>query len=584
MTALDRSLKFSMLLAFVLAAGCTDDEAPGGGGSGGGSATLPELSALTGDADNHDLLFFTSTVEGSSGLYAVDPADPDASPILLDDAIDLSPTAASAGYDFSFFAMHEATLTDDGFADFRVAQVLYTDNVIPLPDVESQGLYRAFTDATPPLPAPESVSDVEYAFFSTVFIQQSLGDADDATLLYLASDSWLQIRMGDDGATPPLALSESYEPVAPIFDPVAGAGAGYLVIDEDDGDTLKMIGMDLEPVAGDPAVLHDGSPITGLASAQRLGTGFGDGSMFMVLGTADAEEGEGDLWYYSYEAGGPGTMTRVLGAGDEPLVFPQGLFSLGKPGLPSPQHLGTSGDRVVFARAGDLFGFGDFDVVVASPEGWSVIATESGLGEFLIVEGERLAIHAGDAILGMDLTGGDRVYIDPDDEMYGQSISAGVLGSRDGFIYYNREATEVLGQPNREYAMAAKIDGSAILGVPDARVIGATTTGASRETGVQLDALELGEIFLLREGREVAALSALDPAAGAVRLGTLPDDASSARMFGLGPGPHRLLQASTDDSPASHHVLYVNTREEDSLRVVSFAASDNPNQRPLTLF
>lgn len=102
--------------------------------------------------------------------------------------------------------------------------------------------------------------------------------------------------------------------------------------------------------------------------------------------------------------------------------------------------------------------------------------------------------------------------------------------------------------------------------------------------GSQLAALDLSEVFLLSDDLQLAAVSADNPGAGVVNFGTLPNSASQATMFGLAPGPHRLLQTTLDGSPASHEVIYVDTRDENSLRVLSSQPSGEANQRPLPGF
>ena len=73
---------------------------------------------------------------------------------------------------------------------------------------------------------------------------------------------------------------------------------------------------------------------------------------------------------------------------------------------------------------------------------------------------------------------------------------------------------------------------------------------------------ELSEVFLWRN-QEIAA----DPKAGLVILGELSGTPANVSMYGLAPGPHRLLQVEIPEWD-EHRVYYVNTRQADSLTSV----------------
>jgi hypothetical protein len=130
-----------------------------------------------------------------------------------------------------------------------------------------------------------------------------------------------------------------------------------------------------------------------------------------------------------------------------------------------------------------------------------------------------------------------------------------VLGSRDGWIFYNR--TDIDGQDN---AVAMKMDGSDSLEIANAQWVGASSSGKGESIA---NMTELSEVFLWR-GQDIAAVSAADPKAGAVLLGELEATPENVSMYGLAPGPHRLIQVHADADTAT--VYYVNTREANSLR------------------
>jgi len=546
---------------------------PGGGGGGVEPTELPALAGLEGDADNQDLLYFTQPEGADPGLYALDPAAPETS-ILVDDRVLLDENAFSLSYDRSFLPIHEATLNDDGsLSDFRVDRVLYFDNRSLL---DTNGFHAAATDVADPQPDPVSSEDL--ILLTNAIIQYALDDADNTSVLYELSDQgWYQFLLSDDENTDPLQLAERFTPVAPVLDPDLGRGAGYLVIDSDDDNRIKRVGMDLELEPGQVTI--EGVAPAATARVLPLGGPLNDGAQYLVISGEDSP-GTGGLFLYRPEQGDVGTLEQVVNGEGDPLVFNESLFPPPTPALPAPQHLTRSADVLFFAMQGNVLGFGDFDLVRVEGAEWRRVATESSLGEFVIASGDRVAVHSEDQVLSFALDGSDRRVIDSDDSMFGQDISTPVLGTRNGWIFYNRDTG--IGGADR-FAVANRLDGSDQVVIADASWVGASTTGTAPST-TQLDAMEVSEVFMLRNGTELAAVNAAMPAAGAVRLGQLPDSADQVRMYGLAPGPHRLLQAVSSGAPETLDVLYVNTRQEDSLRVISEQSSGDADQRPVKGF
>lgn len=547
---------------------------PGGGAGGGVQPTdLPALAGLEGDANNQDLMYFTQPEGAGPGLYAVDPASPETT-ILVDDRVQLDENAFSLSYDRSFLPIHEASLNADGsLTDFRVDRVLYFDNRSLL---DTNGFHTAVTDDANPQPTPVSSEDL--ILLTNAIIQYALDDADDTSVLYELSDQgWYQFLLSDDDNTDPLELAERYTPVAPVLDPDLARGAGYLVIDSDDDNRIKRVGMDLELEPGQVTI--EGVAPAETARVLPLGGPLNDGAQYLVI-SGEASPGTGGLFLYRPDQGDVGTLEQVVNGEGEALVFNESLFPPPTPALPAPQHLSRSDDVLFFAMQGDVLGFGDFDLVRVEGTQWRLVATETSLGDFVIASGDRVAVHSADQVLSFALDGSDRRVIDSDDSMFGQDISTPVLGARDGWIFYNRDTG--IGGVDR-FAVANRLDGGDQVVIADASWVGASSTGTA-PSSTQLDAMEVSEVFMLRNGTELAAINAAVPDAGAVRLGQLPGAADQVRMFGLAPGPHRLLQALSSGTPETRDVLYVNTRQEDSLRVISEQSSGDPDQRPVKGF
>lgn len=547
---------------------------PGGGAGGGVQPTdLPALAGLEGDANNQDLMYFTQPEGADPGLYAVDPASPETT-ILVDDRVQLDENAFSLSYDRSFLPIHEASLNADGsLTDFRVDRVLYFDNRSLL---DTNGFHTAVTDDANPQPTPVSSEDL--ILLTNAIIQYALDDADNTSVLYELSDQgWYQFLLSDDDNTDPLELAERYTPVAPVLDPDLARGAGYLVIDSDDDNRIKRVGMDLELEPGQVTI--EGVAPAETARVLPLGGPLNDGAQYLVI-SGEASPGTGGLFLYRPDQGDVGTLEQVVNGEGEALVFNESLFPPPAPALPAPQHLSRSDDVLFFAMQGDVLGFGDFDLVRVEGTQWRLVATETSLGDFVIASGDRVAVHSADQVLSFALDGSDRRVIDSDDSMFGQDISTPVLGARDGWIFYNRDTG--IGGADR-FAVAAPLDGGDPVVIADASWVGASSTGTA-PSSTQLDAMEVSEVFMLRNGTELAAINAAVPDAGAVRLGQLPGAADQVRMFGLAPGPHRLLQALSSGTPETRDVLYVNTRQEDSLRVISEQSSGDPDQRPVKGF
>ncbi|MCP1677107.1 hypothetical protein J2T57_004281 [Natronocella acetinitrilica] len=584
----------------LLLAGCIGGGGGGGGGSssGGGSGsspsgdTLAELTGLTGDAGNEEYLYFTSAFEGAAGLYRVDPLNP-GTPELVDSDLgsSLLPTMIAGTpiflgiqpgeYDRFLLPITEATLEEDGaISDFRVAQVLYGEGFAT---EDPNGYQRAPTArGSTATPSPVSSQNLGAPLLSA-FIQNDLTDALGTAIFNRISGE--QFLVGDDGDTAPLEISGDLRAVAGVFDPDQARHAGYLVIDETNGDTIRMVGTDLELLPGN--VLADGEPVSGVTRATVVGPTLGLGLQYIALSFDDTDGDDstppGELWLYTPDPGTPGTLTRLTNGAGDALRFPVNLFNQDELATPSPATVVAIGDSLYFPTQGQFLFASGFEIIRASPTGWtSLIEEDVSTVAFMLSAGNRLVYHIASSaiVVSINMNGGDRQVIDL---VQSASISPVARGDANGWVYFNREQGSSGNRIN--VAVAVRANGSDKIELVNARWVGASTSGRAA-TAEQLDALELSEVFLLRDSGELAAVSAGTPGDGAVTLGELPNSASDARMFGLAPGPYRLLQTvigEPTDNP-SHEVILVNTREADSLRVVSFQLIDNGNQRPVRGF
>lgn len=559
-------------------------DGPGGGGDDQGD-TLPVLSGLAGDADNHDYLYYTAAFDGGEGLYAVDPQNP-ASPQLTDADIAEGLTGPNFDYERLVFPIHEGTITGDGgIADFRVVQVFYGDGRNHFPPLsESLGYQRVGTDPDVLSPSPVRVSSAPggIPFQQGAFFQFDLNDALGTLILYRLLDDWLQISVGDGALVAPREMDADYEPVATVLDAGAAAGGGYLVVDTGNNNRLLELDVALDVVG---AVNAGGAPLEDITSVQPLGSPQADGSQYLVIGI---DEDQATLWRYTAGGAGAGSVEPVLNNSSESYGFPAALFGQidpirGSAALPPPEHI-ASHDGVLFFKQGEFLLFNEsFDLVRLEGASWSLIEEVDGTqGPFLVATEQGVALATPEEIIAWNTDGSGRRVLDADDRsIFGQEIENDFFTIGGGWLFYNRSQ----GFPEISVAAAVRLDGSETLNLHDARWVGASTDGAAAAVD-QLSLLSASEVFLLRENGELAALSAADPRAGAVTLGTLPEGSVSARMFGLAPGPYRLLQSRTEagSDPDEFDVLYVDTRTADSLIRLTPTSSPLTQQRPVSGF
>ncbi|WP_111657688.1 hypothetical protein [Isoalcanivorax indicus] len=573
--------------ALVACGGGGSGDGSGGpsGGGGQGGDTLPVLSGLAGDADNQDYLYYTVAIEGSEGLYAVDPQNP-ASPLLVDAGLAEGLTGPNFDYERLVFPIHEATITvDGGIADFRVVQVFYGDGMNHFPPLsESLGYQRVSTDTGVPMPSPVSVSSAPggIPFQQGAFFQFDLNDALGTLILYRRLDDWLQISVGDGGQVAPLEMDADHEPVATVLDAGAAAGGGYLVVDTGNNNRLLRLDVALDVVG---AVNAGGAVLEEVTSVQPLGSPLADGSQYLVIGI---DEEQATLWRYQPGGAGAGTVEPVLSASGEPYGFPVAVFGQidpvrGSAALPPAEHIATH-DGVLFFKLGEFLLFNEtFDLVRVEGTSWSLVEEVNDTqGPFLVATENGIALATPTEIIAWNIDGSGRRVLDADDRsIFGQEIENDFFAIGGGWLFYNRSQ----GFPEIRVAAAVRLDGSESLNLHDARWVGASTDGTAAAVD-QLSLLSASEVFLLRDNGELAALSSADPRAGAVTLGNLPEGSVGARLFGLAPGPYRLVQSRRDggSDPDEFDVLYVDTRTAGSLVRLTPTSSPLTPQRPVSGF
>ncbi|WP_159560206.1 hypothetical protein [Alcanivorax sp. S71-1-4] len=567
----------SLVLAGVVVTGCGGGGgSSGGAGNGAGGGTeLPGLSGLQGDADNQDLLYFSSSEVSQAGaastLYVIDPANPGVSSALqmnIEDAADIGVEEFGRAF---YVPLYEATINDDGSVeDHRVSDVLYLHNRAS-GNATSEGFAKVST--VPGDSTPVRVSSENYLRAGFGLVRQNYADAGHAAVVYGLAGNERRVRMTfEETAAPQFAMSPTVRHVVVLEESDSSGYQRYLVLRTHD---------DLECPGGYRLVQNRSSASPGpgagqlsslgvenllpgnreATSAASLSGPLSDGSHYLVIATVvNAAGGEctsegASLWRYTPSLPAASSLVQVLDEHDEPLMFPVGVA--GGPIMPAARHLARQGDVLYFGVAGAA-STGPQDLYRVEGDNWSLLAEqEDNLGYFsgfVIADDGRVAVSAGNAVVSWDSEGNDRQVLDQSNAAW-LGIMTEVLGSRDGWIFYNR--TDIDGQDN---AVAMKMDGSDSLEIANAQWVGASSSGKGESIA---NMTELSEVFLWR-GQDIAAVSAADPKAGAVLLGELEATPENVSMYGLAPGPHRLIQVHADADTAT--VYYVNTREANSLR------------------
>lgn len=569
----------TLALAGAVIAGCGGGSGGGENVSDGGSGNLPplagiaQLSGLDGDANNQDILYFSGGYEEEgvtvSSLYAISPENPDSivrqQLNVVEEVNNSTPEELARRL---YRPLYEADIAaDKSVTNYRVSDVVFLHNR-ESGNATSEGFARASTDGPLTDQMGERVSSETYSgapyLDNLNVLWENYVDAGQAELIYgsLGNNKFVRMtypetKFSQTTIANAIKYVSAYSNVASDLD-----SHKYLVLIDDDAVQCGGYLVSTASISGsgpNGVVLGNLLPAGKEANqAFALGGPLNDGTQYLVisvLNQADCES-EVSLWRYDPSERPQNALTQVLNEASEPLIFPAG-----GPMMPAERHLARDGDVLYFGVTAAL-ALGTQDLYRVEGNSWSVLSPQEGnLGFFtgFVIAGDgRVAASVGTSVVSWDTNGNDRKVLDGGTgTVFG--ILTDVLGSRDGWIFYNRADSS--GQDN---AVAMKIDGSDSLEIPDALWFGASSTGNGDSTS---NMTELSEVFFWR-GRDIGAVSAAAPNAGVVSLGKLGSTPGNVVMYGLAPGPHRLIQV-LPPVEGDGRVYYVNTRNANSLQAMT---------------
>jgi len=572
----------------------SNNSSNGGSSGGGGTATL---SGLDGDANNQDLLYFSHWYEVGedpgtgqmlyhSVLYALDPANPEVATAL---PMDTQDSAQGSDMGRTHYApLYEADIddTDGSVSNYRTSGVVFLHNRLNGSETsEGFGFVGTEVGAADPVRVTTETYLGAAVRGATTLVRQNYADSSHAAVVYGLPGNEKRARLSFTGSDEPqLSMLATIQHIVALREKDSPDRQRYLVLATDDdiscsgGFDILQATSSASPGVGPGQSMTTTSFLPSRTEARNaipLGGPLNDGSQYLAIHTLIDPNISGrpcvdmgtTLWRFI-----PGSLTplvQVLDENGDPLLFSEGVA--GGPIMPESRHLTRDGDVLYFGMAS----FGTQDLYRVEGNTWSVLSEQEeslGVQTGFIIAGEgRVAASVGNDLVSWDSQGGDRTVLDTSDAGFA-GIQSDVLGSRDGWIFYNRS-----GATGRDNAVAKKIDGSDSLVIDNSRWIGASLSGEGESIS---NMTELSEVFLVNPDQEIAAVSAANPNAGKVVLGILDGAPDAAAMYGLAPGPHRLIQ-TIQGSDASE-VYYVNTREAGSLRKVLDEPSGH--QRPVDGF
>lgn len=547
------------VLAAVLALGACDSSS-----SGSGPSLPSSVDSLSGDAAFEGLRFYYDG--DSEGLYAVDPSDPAGAPVLID--ADASPTNTG-------FPIIEASLEDDTLTDSSVAYVLYATD---------EHIYRVSTDPSatvdPVRVSSESAAD---EICEIRFTSHHPEAPEEAAVIYSKADTdaanvddcedaeaenafeWYQVRLDDDENDDPLAFPEAHEPVSPVFDPNEDSDTGWLALNHDDG-TLHEVDMDdlnvgpaMNGISSAPP--YNYVPLEGVEHVEEL-SAFSLANGSVLLPVQDIS----NYWLFRYDPD-PGSDPGQLFVLGEDMNY----FTFSQMPLLEQEHFADS-EAMFFVEPyyGDTMRAALYR---ADNDGLAVIDTADNDGEgiFAINAGERVVWgrREGQQIVvsSVNKDGSGAIELD---RSSAAEIGVNVLEASDsGWVYFTRGSSldPFTGAVENPVAVATRADGSDGFEASGWQWLGSSMPA----DGAPGQALDIASEVFVDLGGEIGAVDADDPAAGVVTLGELPGGYPQPSMMesAFGFGPHRLLVASDGGSPPTKHVIYVNTRESDSLQTIT---------------
>lgn len=580
----------------------------GGGGSGGVAEQADVSEGLPADVagfivpGTSDSLFFTQALEAParSGLFSVYPGgtleisqvDAQLGEHFFSDTDAVPPTFATiteSNYERSLFSFYEAdaAVSGGGLENLRVAELFYADGGL-MPSM-SNGYRRVTVDDSGTAPAPVAVSNATTSpnFMGSLLIINDLNQAESSCLLDEVT-GWRQICLDDGAATSPISLPSGMQAFSPVSDISGFSGLGYLVIDENANDALRMVNIaDLQPRTGNVDYAGSGNDVVGVTLATDMLIRSAQGQNYLAL--SFEEDADPQIWLYEvYHPAKPGRITPVLSAEGEPLVVGRTLFPPYVAARPEDRHITVMNGETFFLRSlvSDPL---VTDLIRLDGAQWSVVDSFDSTGlfgsvtnAFLMSAGDRLVVEVHGEVFSLAADGSDRTLLDAStDDMFGQFVTAPVLGSADGWVFYNRYE----GADDDPFAVALNPGTGQRHDIPDWQWVGASATGTAT-AGMRHAGKSLSEVFMIGPGAELAAVQAATPMAGKVNFGTLPNGATDVEFFGVAPGPDRLARSISlaPDDTELYEVLYLDVRDENSLQVVTDAPSTNGVQRPLPNF
>lgn len=600
-----------------------DGNNPGGGGPQDPNATddvptttsLEGIYELTGDANQEYRLFYVdaSRANGQAAdpwLMAYDPLTKSIK------TIDEEYSWLSSNINVvSPLALHGADINASSgeIENYQVASVTYIQEDTPTPPSTFSLPSKLMRVGVTAGSMPEQVTDESGASADLGFITNrqivsfNLKDANQAQYVFQSKASDTSSRkfrlapLDADSSTPVQDFRAGLNVQTPLFatqGAAAGSAYGWLVVDQTKSDCLAFVsGSDLTSATCIPNVDSTGNvileqnsddPSNYISGVYPLNNG-----VVLALPSGDTSnplQVTTTLWFYEKgSSGDPGTLHLLKNANGK---------NLETTGLPmfGPDEAGrvvSKGGDTLYLAASDggigglLGGGGSTDPVdielhsflfkittTAGNVGWEQLYHKGGklgdgegatLGDFLIDAGDHLIWEINEHLIAISLDGQSEVLLDGRSSS-GSNLLHGAFNtpsgavSQGGWFFYNRETNQ------SDYATAVKVDGSRRVELKDCTWIGASTSGKANYTGGNFSSLEPNEVFMACNNKQVAAVNANDPLAGRVILGSLAEPAESIAMGRGAPGPHRLMRVFYEGDDDRFEVIYVNTREKDSLK------------------
>ena len=357
-----------------------------------------------------------------------------------------------------------------------------------------------------------------------------------------------------------------------------------------------------------------------------LGPPLSNGDQLFSHYNAAADDG-GRLTFWKLSLSGDDfEIKRLVNKSEKPLKFTQAYESTYKgPGIGNIPELYAYSEEVIYQavfvlKADPIAGTFKWmlQIYKLSSDDWAML-TEYEVSEELQppADGPPALLVAGDYLVwsvpnssknecllhGLDLrqSSPSAQCIDSTDGVAYTDIDLLRLGDANGWIYYNRKRQhkESYVHPTEEAIAFHPDQPESRIVISHAKWIGASTSGKgpastllSNQTEVpptlalegELEFnqekmkpstkqhLELGEVFLLDKkwDPKLFALSATKPDDGMMLLGDLSSlendglDVDEVKLYGVAPGPHRLVQIKYGGWTTKWSIGYINTAEKDS--------------------